>query len=449
MSPSSVRLRPRRIFGFGIAGLAISLTTLACSGTAAEGSAKGGGRGGRGRGGAPQPVVVARVTQKDVPVDIAAVGSVEASSTISVRSQVTGILERVAIHEGDFVKKGDLLFAIDERPLKALLEQADANLERDQALLEQSEAALARDAANAEYQQLTSERQVELVKQGIVSKDAGQQAKSQADASLALVKADKAAIRSATAQIKVEQAAVDNGKVQLDYCVIRSPIDGRMGDVTVKAGNLVTAQTTQLMTITQLQPIFVTFSIPALNVPVIKEHVNRGDKLLVVATPQDSEDRSADGKLTFWDNSVDPTTDTIKLKATFDNADRRLWPGQFARVSLRLSTLHNALIVPDRAVQTGQDGQYVFVVNQGQGGRSQDAVGAANGGGSSIMTVETRPVNVTQTVGDDAVIEKGLKLGEIVVAEGQLRLEQGTRVQITDTSGTPTGRGPSGARGSK
>jgi len=405
----------------------VPLVIAGCNRTSAEGFSNGSnGRGGRGGRQQAQPVVVAKATTKDVPVDIPAVGSVEAYETVTVRSQVTGQLERVAIHEGDLVKKDQELFSIDQRPFEAALEQAQANYVRDQALEAQAEAQLSRDSANAEYLRLAFGRQDELVERGIVSKDTGQQSQAQADAAAAAVKADKAAVESAKAQLIAQQAAVDNAKVQLTYCTIRSPIDGRAGDLAVKAGNLVTSNTTQLTTIAQIEPVFVTFAVPAVHLPEIKRHMSEA-KLGVTATPQDSEAQPVLGRLTFLDNLVDASTDTIKLKATFENGDRRLWPGQFARVSLRLAMIDDATVVSQQAVQTGQDGQFVFVVKPDS-------------------TVEQRPVTVAQRVGDDIVIQKGLVPGEPVVVEGQLRLEQGTAVQVTDSSGTPAaGEGPQGS----
>jgi len=409
-------------------------------------------------------VVTARVSQKDVPIDITAVGNVEAYNTIAVRTQVTGLLDRVSVKEGDLVKTGDVLFTLDRRPLEAALQQTEANTARDQALLKQAEAALARDAANAEYLQLTAERNATLVARGIVTKDSADQARAGADAAKATVDADKALIASAQAQLNVDQAGVDNARVQLSYTVIPSPLDGRLGDIAVKVGNLVTANTTQLTTISQIHPVFVTFSVPATHLPTIKRHMVGPDKLSVVATPQDADAQPAEGQLTFVDSIVDVTTDTIKLKGTFLNTDSRLWPGQFARVSLRLEMVQNATVVPQQAVQTGQDGQFVFVVNQGGGagrgrGRGQ-AQGQAQGPGQGraagtdaaaappTLTVEQRPVVVAQRVGDDIVIEKGLQPGETVVTEGQLRLEDGTRVQISDANGNlQGGRGARGARG--
>ena len=411
----------------------LSMLAAGCSQPAAQSADSGagagrGGRGGRGgAGGGPQPVVVAKTTQKDVPVDIDAVGNVEASATIAVRTQVTGILESVGFHEGDFVKKGALLFTIDRRPLEAALQQAEANLVRDQALASQAEAQLARDAANAEYQTVNSQRQSQLVERGLVDRNTGDQARSQADETALAVKADRAAVDSARAELTVQQSAVNAAKVQLSYTTIRSPIDGRTSDLAVKPGNLITANSTQLTTIAQLEPVFVTFSIPATHLPTIKRAAT-GVRLHIVATPQDEDSQPEEGELTFWDNLVDPATDTIKLKATMLNWDRKLWPGQFVRVKLRLQTLHDATVVPQQALQTGQDGQFVFVVQDN-------------------MTAEQRPVMVAQRIGDDVVIQSGLRPGETVVTDGQLRLEQGTRVQVADASGMVPAAGREGRGG--
>jgi len=214
---------------------------------------------------------------------------------------------------------------------------------------------------------------------------------------------------------------VDNAKLQLDYCVIKSPIDGRTGNLTVKTGNLVTANVTELMTIAQVEPIFVTFSIPSLQLGPIRQEMGRS-KIPVTVTPQDGAGAPVTGELSFIDNVVDPSTDTIKLKGQFNNGDHRLWPGQFARVSIRVATISNALVLPNQAVQTGQDGQFVFVVKDDG-------------------TVDQQPVTTTQRVGDDVVVEKGLRVGQVVVTEGQLRLESGTRIQTGDGQGGGRGRG--------
>jgi multidrug efflux system membrane fusion protein len=394
---------------------------------AAAGTGRGG-RGGRAGGAAAQPVVTAKVTRQDVPVDIAAVGNVEASTSVSVRSQVTGQLQESFFKEGDIVKKGQKLFTIDPRPLESALQQAEANLLRDDALLNQANAQLARDKANAVFLKASADRQIELLNRGLVSKEAAEQARSAADAALETTKADAASVESAKAQSVVQASVVDNAKIQLSYTTIRSTIDGRTGNNTVKPGNLVTANSTELVTITQLQPVFVTFSVPAVHLSTIK-HRTEANPMSVSATPQDGNPQAVDGRLTFVDNLVDSTTDTIKLKATFDNKDLRLWPGQYARVSLRLNTLSQATVVPSVAVQVGQDGQFVFVVKPD-------------------LTVEQRPITVAQRFGEIVVVGKGLTPGETIVTEGQLRLEQGTKVQPGDTNGASEGRrGGRGGRG--
>jgi len=399
--------------------------------TATTGTAGGGGRGGRGgrgTGGAAQPVVTARVSQQDVPVEIVAVGNVEAYATISVKSQVTGQLQQAFFHEGDVVRKGDRLFRIDPRPLESSLRQAEATLVRDQALLNQADAQVARDVANAEYQQITSERQGQLAARGLISKDASEQARAAADATQGTLKADKAAYESAKAQLEMQQSVVDNAKVQLSYTDIRATIDGRTGGNTVKPGNLVSANSTELVTITQLQPAYVTFAVPAVHLSTVKEHLGK-DPLLATAAAPEAGGQPIEGRLTFVDNAVDQTSDTIKLKATFPNTDLRLWPGQFTRVTLRLTTLSNATVVPSQAVQTGQEGQFVFVVKPDS-------------------TVELRPITVARRMGEIVVIGKGLTPGERIVTEGQLRLEQGTRIQATDSAGRATGAaGTRGGRG--
>jgi multidrug efflux system membrane fusion protein len=415
-----------------VAALALAPACSSSSSSGAPGG--GGGRGGRGGAGAAAPVVVGTVVQKDVPVDIAAIGNVEAYSTISVRSQVSGVITDVKVDEGSFVKAGDHLLTIDQRPYEAALAQAQANLTRDQALLTQSQAQLARDTANADYTKDVAARQVQLADRGIVSKDQLDQSSAAANASAAAVNADRAAVDSARAQLVAQQALVETAKLQLNYTVIRSPIAGRTGSLTVKTGNLAQANSTELLTITQIEPVFVTFAMPALQLPDIKRHFARGE-LAVTATPQDTDAKPIDGKLSFVDNIVDAATDTIKLKARFENGDHALWPGQFARVSLRLTTLPNAIVVPAQAVQTGQDGQFVFVVKQDD-------------------TVEQRAITAGQTAGPDIVIAKGLNAGETVVLEGQLRLESGTHItranpQTGEAAPAAAGRGGRGGRGGR
>ncbi|MGP0076119.1 MAG: efflux RND transporter periplasmic adaptor subunit [Bryobacteraceae bacterium] len=388
--------------------LALALLVLAgCN----RSEVKAAGGGGRGRGAdGPVPVVVAMVSQRDVPINVDVIGNVEAYSTITVKAQVGGELTKVSFHEGDSVKKGDLLFTIDARPYEAALSQAQANLARDTAALSQAEANLARDIANEKYAQDQAKRYRGLFDQGVVSREQTDQMASSADALSQTVLADRAAIESAKAQIVASKAAVDTATVQMSYTTIRSPIDGRTGSIAVKQGNVIAANTTDLMTITEVQPIYVTFSVPEAQLGDIKRYMGLAE-LPVHAAPQADASNQESGMLTFIDNSVDATTGTIKLKGTFQNAANRLWPGEFVRVTLGLTTRPHATVVPNQAVQTGQDGQFVYVVKQDR-------------------TVEMRPVVTSTRVDQELVIDRGLEPGETVVTEGQLRLTPGSHVQI-------------------
>ena len=390
------------------------------SGCASKGSTTPQQQGRRGDGGGPVPVVVTTVTQKDVPIDIQVIGNVEAYSTITVKAQAGGELTNVYFHEGDYVKKGDLLFTIDQRPFQAQLSQAEANLARDTAALSQAEANLARDVAQEKFAQSQASRMDELFKAGVMSKEQTDQQRSSADALSQAVNADKAAIESAKAQIGAAKAAIDTAKVQLGYTTIRSPIDGRTGNLMVKQGNVVAMNTTDLITIAEVQPIYVTFSVPEANLAEVKRYMADG-KLPVTVTPQDDASRKETGVLTFIDNTVDASTGTIKLKGTFQNTDRALWPGQFVRVTLRLTTQPNAIILPNQAVQTGQEGQFVYVVK-------------------SDRSVEFRPVVTGARVDQDLVIEKGVQPGETVVTEGQLRLAPGSHIMLRDDRAPRPGR---------
>jgi len=392
--------------------IGVSLLFLyGCSNGGASTSGGPGGKGGK-KGAGDVPVTVAVVSQKDVPLEIQVIGNVEAYSTISVKAQVGGQLTNVYFHEGDYVKSGDLLFTIDPRPFEAALNQAIANLAQNEAALGQAQANLARDTAQNKYTQANAARYAELFEGGVVSKDQSEQLRAAADASSQALAADAAAIESAKANIGASKAAADNARVQLSYTGIRSPIDGRTGNLSVKQGNVVMANSVELMTINQLEPIYVTFAVPEAQLPAIKRYMAER-KLAVRAGPQDSPGDEETGVLTFIDNSVDPTTGTMKLKGTFANSDRKLWPGQFVRVTLRLTIQPNAIVVPNEAVQTGQTGSYVYVVKQDR-------------------TVEMRPVSTGARVDQDMVVDRGLQLGEMVVTEGQLRLAPGSRVAVRD-----------------
>lgn len=377
------------------------------------------------------PVLVAKALQRKVPIDIQVVGNVEAYSTISVKAQVSGQLVKVFFKEGDFVKAGEPLFTIDPRPLEAQLRQAEASLLKDTALMNQAQANLARDTAQEQYARAQAGRYARLFQQGVMSRDQTDQIQSNADALAQSVAADKASIESARAQIAADKANIDNVKVQLSYTSIVSPITGRTGNLSVKQGNVVPANTTELVTITQVEPIYATFNIPESHLPDVKRYMAQGN-LLVMAEPQNDENARESGVLTFVDNAVDPTTGSIKLKGTFHNADHKLWPGQFVRVTLRLTMQPDAIVVPNQAVQTGQDGSFVYVVGDNR-------------------TVELRPVTTGARVDQDLVIERGLQAGETVVTEGQLRLAPGSRVQVRDDRGPGRGApgGPGGRRGGR
>ncbi|HEV2198660.1 MAG TPA: efflux RND transporter periplasmic adaptor subunit [Bryobacteraceae bacterium] len=417
----------RWIAGGGVICLLCGMLVVAgCSksdapaGDAAQKGGKKGGKGGRG-GGGPVPVVAAKVTRRDVPIEVTAVGNVEAYSTVSILAQIGGQLNQVYFNEGDYVNKGAKLFEIDPSLIEAQVAQAEANMARDQALLAQSEANLARDAANEKYARDQAGRYGKLFEEGVVSREQGEQFNSNADALANSVRADRAAVDSIKAQIKADEANIRNLKAQLAYTVIYAPITGKTGNLTVKQGNIVVANQTVLMNITQVQPIYVTFSVPETHFADIRRYMAQS-KLAVEAIPQDgSLQQPAQGELTFVDNNVDTTTGTIKLKGTFGNANRALWPGEYVNVVLRMAVRQNALVVPNQAVQTGQDGSYVYVVNEDN-------------------SVAMRPVVSSARVDQDLVIDKGLKDGETVVTEGQLRLAEGSRVQITGPNG-PGGGG--------
>ena len=282
------------------------------------------------------------------------------TTTISIRSQVTGLLTD-SFHEGDFVKQGQQLFTIDRASIQAALAQAEANLERDKALLAQAEAQFERDAANAEYQQLSAERKAQLGERGIVSKDQAEQTRRRPTPPRRSVKADRAAIESARAELVAQEAAVANAGWRSATRSSSSPINGQTGKLSVKVGNLVTANQTELTTIAQVEPVYVTFSVPAVHLPTIKSHMKEHE-LEVMATPQDTEGEPASGVLSFIDNAVDMTTDTIKLKASFANAERRSGPASSCASRCVWRRCPRATVVPAQAVQTGQDGQFVFVV---------------------------------------------------------------------------------------
>jgi multidrug efflux system membrane fusion protein len=365
-----------------LAIIALPLGTFSCSGGAGA-SAPAPPGGGRGGVAGPVPVTVATVERKSVPVEIRVIGTAEAYSTVSVHSQVTGQLEAVRFKEGDDVAKGQELFVLDRRPLETALQQAQANLERDIA-----------QAANATAQ---AKRYGDLAERGIATREQVDTSKSASVASDATVAADR--------------AAVENAKVQLEYATIEAPIAGRTGALQVHEGNLVRANdTVPLVVINQVSPIYVSFAIPESQLPELKRYMAQGS-LEVQAAPPNDNGASATGTISFVDNTVDQTTGTIRIKGTFANEARRLWPGQFVNVRVTLTRDPNAIVVPPAAVQAGQQGSYAFVVK-------------------ADKTVELRPLEVARTGPSEIVIQSGLQPGETVVTDGHLRLVAGSRVSV-------------------
>jgi membrane fusion protein, multidrug efflux system len=370
-------LPSRRVLRFAIVARTVAAAFFAVGLSAC--SDRGAGRGGRG---ASVPVIVGHADREVVPLVIDAIGTVEPIQSATVRAQITGTLFKIDIREGQDVAQGDLLFEIDPRPYQNALKSALADQQR-----------IAVQLQNARDQ---LERYSALSVGAMISKDQLQQVRD--------------AARTLEAQAASSEAAVATAKLQLSYCSVRAPIGGRTGNLAVHEGDMIrTNDATALVTINQLSPIYVTFGIPQQHLTALNRY--RADNTLKVdVSPNAGEDRVADGDLTFVDNAVDPTTGTIKLKATFPNSDRRLWPGQFTTVILTLAA-PEVLTVPASAIQADQSGQHVYVVK-------------ADG------TAELRPLIVERTAGEVAVISKGLKAGETVVIDGQLRVVPGEPVQI-------------------
>jgi multidrug efflux system membrane fusion protein len=336
------------------------------------------------------PVSVATVAQQTFAVRIQAIGNVEPYATVALKARVDGQILEVNFKEGQEVRKGATLFKIDSRPFEATLRQAEANLMRDTAQKEQNRS--------------QEKRYQELLQKNFVSKEAYAQIRTNAD--------------SAEASALASKAAVENARLQLEYCTIHSPIDGFVGKVMLQMGNMVKANDTNpLVIINQVRPIYVNFAVPEQRLSAIRGHMAKG-QLGVEALPPNSGKAAVAGTLSFVDNAVDATTGTIKLKAVFPNQDNALWPGQFVGTSLKLYDQKEALVVPSQSVQTGPKGQYVYVVKPD-------------------MSAELRIVEVDRTDGDDAIIAKGVQKGEQVVVKGQLRLAPGLKVAIAKPADKP------------
>lgn len=360
------------------------------------------------------PVVVAKARSGDMPVYINGLGTVTALNTVTVRSRVDGELVNVAYQEGQYVKAGDLLAEIDPRPFQVQLELAQGQLARDQAQLNQAQANLVRDTAQQKYAQAESDRYTTLVQQGIVARDQGEQLKSTADSLAGTLNADGAAIASARAQIQADQASIDTAKLNLVYCHITAPLSGRIGLRLVDKGNIVHASDSNgLVVITQLQPISAVFNVAEDSLRQIMPKFSAGVKFSVLAYDRDLRKKLATGTLLTIDNQVDPTTGTVKFKAVFENQDNSLFPNQFVNARLLFDTRRNSVIIPTAAMQRSPQSTYVYVVG-------------------SDRTVKMRNIATTLTEGDNAAVDSGLNAGETVVIDGLDKLQDGTRVQVSE-----------------
>lgn len=394
------------------------------------------------------PVTIATATQRTVPVQISAIGNVQAGATVSVTPQASGRITGVFFQKGQDVHKGQLLFALDDRTQAAAIAQAQGTVARDQALVQQARATLARDLgavrqaqatlakdqAQAQFAQAQNTRYSNLYKQGAISQDQAQQyaANNQVSAATlqvdqdaianaqAVALGDKAAIKNAEAVVTSDRAALANVQVQSSYTKIYAPIDGRAGNILVTEGNVVQAGSSNaLVTIAKIRPIQVSFSVPEANLPEIQKHVENGK--LPVSVTFAGNTTPIQGSLAFVNNTVDPNTGTIQLIGDFDNTNDQLFPGQFVKTTLTLTQEPNAIVVPAQAVQNGPNGQFVFVVNPDS-------------------TVTNVPVTTSSTIDGLDVIQQGLQPGAKVVADGQANLVEGSKVRVkTRANSAPAG----------
>lgn len=347
---------------------------------------------------APVPVVAGRVEQGDFPIYLNALGTVKAYNSVTVRARVDGELQQIYFQEGQNVQKGDLLAQIDPRTYQAQLDQARAKKAQDEAQLANANIVLARNTA--------------LLKNRVVDQQTFDTQKYAAEQLQALVAGD--------------QAAIDNAQTQLDYTRITAPIAGRVGIRQVDAGNIVrSSDTTGMLTINQVQPISVVFTLPQQDLGAVRDAVENNKALKVLALDRDNLSTLAEGTLEVLDNQIDSTTATVKLKAVFDNADYGLWPGQFINVRLLLGIRHGVVTAPARAIQRGPNGSYVYVIEEGD---------------KAVM----HPVKVGATEGDWTLVENGLAAGQTVVVDGQYRLQPGSRVEVTKDLAQEAGAGKPG-----
>lgn len=346
------------------------------------------------------PVLIGISEQRTIPIELKAVGTVEPYATVAIKSQITGTLQRIHFKEGDDVKKGDILFSLDPRPFTAMLNQAQGALIRDRAQLENARKEL--------------ERYTNAAKKGYVSTEQAEQSET------------KVATLSAT--IKADEAAVENARLQLEFCSIHAPIDGRTGELPVAEGNVIKANAdTSMVTINQVCPIKVSFTVPGKHFGEIKKYRQAGSLRVMLNGPGNIPET---GTFSFLDNTIDQTTGTLRLKAEFANEDKNLWPGQFVEVRLLLTSRPDVTVVPTQAVQIGQTGAHVFVVKDDS-------------------TVEERPITAGMSLDGVTVVETGMSPGEKVVTDGQLQLISGTRVEERNNRDGNKPRGPATQAGEK
>ncbi len=361
------------------------------------------------------PVRATAASQGDVPLSVSAVGNVEAITSVDVKSRVAGQVLTVAFQEGQNVTKGQLLFEIDPEPLNRQVAELQADIAKDVALEQLARANILRDQAQLKQTTAAAERGQALAKEGIYSKEQTEQVIATNDSAQASLQADRAALESATASLRADRARLDQTQLQLGYTHIKAPIAGRAGAVAVKAGNLIKDNDVSLVTLLQMTPIYVTFGLPEQLLPEVRKY--NAEHPLQVEASAPGGGKTETGTLRFIDNTVDATTGAIKLKAQFENAGQTLWPGTFVNVQARLRLERDRILIPSRALQTGPQGKYVWVMNQ------------------QNSTVAMRPVDVlriykTPESQEEAVIGTGLQAGEMVVSEGQMRLMPGAKVSL-------------------
>ncbi len=354
-------------------------------------------------------VKTAAAAVRSMPVEIKTIGKVEAFASIQVRSVVGGSIVKAYFTEGDMVRKGDLLFEIYRPPYEEAVRLWEATIARDQALVAQTEATLASAQAQEQFYGTQAARYEKLAKEGIVSREHADQANVEARARKTNVRAVSASIDSIKATIRADESALATAKLNLGYCSIRAQLSGRTGDMRIKPGNVIKANDSDLVTIHQIQPAYVAFTVPERQLITLRQRMAKGKVTVAAAIPGDTLAESR-GTISFLDNAVDGPTGTIRIKATFLNAETRLWPGQFVQVRILLEELQNAVVIPAAALQNSQAGNYVYVVKEDQ-------------------TVEMRPVVAGVRADREIAIDKGLRGGEKVVTEGHLRLSPGAKVK--------------------